>query len=393
MSDPLWVDPAKRAFPVGAGDLRADVVVVGAGFSGLGAAWAAAEAGASVVVLEARTVASGASGRNAGFLLAGPAMGYTQSVEAIGEAQTLEIWRLTEDNHALLVSLVEADGIECGYLRRGSMSLAASDEEWEAMQEDCRRMTAAGIAACAVDRTSLPQPFDRLYEGGVYYAGNGEIDPGAFLRGLAGRLTGDVSIFEGTRVCDLVEEGGGAVRVRHARGSVVASAAVVATNAYTSALLPAAAIEPTRGQVAATGPLPRVVVPFPMYADRGFQYWRQTSEGRLVVGGWRNLDMAGEVGIEEALAPQVQSAVTAFIARVSPATVERQWAGIMGFTPDHFPLVGRVPGRTNTWLAAGYSGHGVAMAFSCGALASRASLGLDPAIPAAFFPARFSTLL
>jgi glycine/D-amino acid oxidase-like deaminating enzyme len=255
-------------------------------------------------------------------------------------------------------------------------------------------MTSAGIAACAVDRASLPQPFDRLYEGGVYYAGNGEIDPGAFLRELAGRLAGDVSIFERTRVCDLVEEEDGAVRVRCAGGSVLASAAVVATNAYTSALLPAAPIEPTRGQVAATGPLPRVVVPFPMYADRGFQYWRQTAQGQLVAGGWRNLDMAGEVGIEEALAPHVQSAVAAFIAQVSSgARVERQWAGIMGFTPDHFPLVGPVPGRTNTWLAAGYSGHGVAMAFPCGALAARASLGLETAIPAAFSPARFSTLL
>jgi glycine/D-amino acid oxidase-like deaminating enzyme len=62
----------------------------------------------------------------------------------------------------------------------------------------------------------------------------------------------------------------------------------------------------------------------------------------------------------------------------------------MGFTPDHFPLVGAVPGNEGIFIAAGYSGHGVAMAFLCGALAARASLGQEVSIPCAFEPQRFA---
>lgn len=386
MSDPLWVAVEERSFASLDCRIEADVVVVGGGFSGLGAAWAASEAGASVVLLEARTIASGASGRNAGFVLSGPAMAFNASVAAVGVEEALAIWRLTEENHALLDSLLEDLDEDCGYLRRGSMSLAGSEAEWDDLQAECRAMQSAGLNACLVPGRSLPRPFDRLYPGGIYHAGNAEINPGAFLRTLARKLGKTVKIFEETPV-EAIE---GATTLRCPAGSVDADRVVVATNAYTQALLPDIPILPTRGQVASTAPIERVVSPFPMYADRGFQYWRQTSEGRLVAGGWRNLALEAEVGPEERLNEAIQATLAQFIELSAPgARIERRWAGIMGFTPDHFPLVGAVPGRDGLFIAAGYSGHGVAMAFMCGALAARSSLGQEVDIPRAFRPGRF----
>lgn len=392
MTAPLWMDPEEQRFPTLDRDLDVDLVVIGAGFSGLGAAWAAVRRGATVAVLEERTVASGASGRNAGFVLDGPAMGFSASVEAIGREETLEIWRLTRENHALLLSILDDLGTDCGYLRRGSMSLAATEAEWEDVQAECSRMRDAGIDVCLVPPAALPRPYDRMYCGAVYHAGNAEIEPGVYLRALAGRLAPGVQIFERSPVLSLHSDG--AVEVRTAGSTVRAQSVVVATNAYTPTLLPEVPIAATRGQVVSTLPLGRVVVPFPMYADRGFQYWRQTSNGRMVVGGWRNLAMDDEVGREEALHTGIQGTLREFVTQVAPeARVERQWAGIMGFTPDHFPLVGPVPGRRRVFLAAGYSGHGVAMALKCGTLAADAAAGRGVRVPPAFLPGRFSSTM
>jgi gamma-glutamylputrescine oxidase len=385
---PLWVDPATRTFPTLSQDLTVDLAVVGGGFSGLGAARAASEHGATVVLLEERTIASGASGRNAGFVLAGPAMGFAASVRAIGLEQTLEVWRLTQENHAVIAGLVDDLDTDCGYLRRGSMSLAASDLEWADMEMECDQMTAAGLNTCRVPAQALPSPFDGMYCGGTYHAGNAEIDPGSFLMALALQLSPQVQIFETTPVQSLRHGDGVTLDTR--LGTVRARRAVVATNAYTSTLMPDVPIASVRGQVSSTQSLGRVMVPCPMYADRGFQYWRQTADGRLVVGGWRNLAPDVEVGREEDLHREIQYALSRFVDRIAPdSRIECQWAGIMGFTPDHFPLVGSMPGRPGISIAAGYSGHGVAMAFICGSLAARAALGSPAWIPKAFAPGRF----
>lgn len=389
MTRPLWVDPEEQSYLPLAEDIEVDVAIVGGGFSGLGAAWALRETGASVAVLEGRTIASGASGRNAGFVLAGPAMGYGESVRAIGESQTAQIWDLTRRNHTLLVDIMDECGIECGYLRRGSMSLAASEDEWAGMLDDVQAMNVQGVSACVVERSALPRPFDPLYHGGIYYAGNGEIEPGLFLRGLATALARSVRLFESSRVdrLHMVENGW----ILHTLGGAVkAQSVVLATNAYTSTLLPDTPIAPVLGQVLATKPLGCVVVPFPMYAKHGYQYWRQTAGGVLVVGGWRDLDPDREIGTGECANERIQLALEGFASEVAGGrgVPEYRWAGVMGFTPDRLPLAGPVPGKRGLYIAAGYTGHGVAMAFQCGLEVARMAVGRDHTLPVCFDPAR-----
>lgn len=387
----LWVDPGNGAFAPLDGDLRVDLAIVGGGFSGLGAAWAAGRLGASTVVLEERCIAAGASGRNAGFILAGPAMPFDIAVESVGSDNASGVWRLTAENSRLLASLIDRESIECGYLRRGSMSLAATEAEWNAMRATLHSLRSAGIEACAVEAQQLPRPFDGLYAGGIYYAGNAEFDPGAFLCGVSIRLSNPVVIHERTPVLSISYDGARVLRTRS--GDVTAGKVLLATNAYTRHFLPSMPIVPRRGQMLATARLPHVVAPFPMYADRGYQYWRQTPDGRLVIGGWRNLDPENEVGEEELLHPDIQAALSRFCLKVLGAEVkiEHRWAGIMGFTPDMFPLVGRVPRERELLIAAGYSGHGVSMAFTCGARAAALALNSDADIPSCFDPARFTT--
>lgn len=389
MTDPLWIDPADSHYPDLRGTVEADVAIVGGGLSGVGAAYALRDSGAEVVLIEARTIASGASGRNAGFILAGPAMPFGQVCELLGLEEACRVWRLTLDNNRLMADLVDEYRIDCDYLRRGSMSLAISDEEMRLLVATSDRLIEAGLSACVVPAEDLPRPFDRMYAGGIYYPGNGEIDPGAFVRGMAHALRSRLRIYERTPVLEL--RCGTPHSLLTSAGEIHARTVILATNAYTSALLSAAPIAPVRGQVVSTRQLTRVIVPFPMYANYGYQYWRQTSDGRLLVGGWRDLDVPAEVGTGEHLHAEIHATLDAFCRSIAgaQAAIEYRWAGIMGFTPDALPLVGAVPGHPDMYLAAGYSGHGVSMALGCGARVALQAIGHGSNVPPSLSPSRF----
>ncbi|HEY8685289.1 MAG TPA: FAD-dependent oxidoreductase, partial [Chloroflexota bacterium] len=174
MNNPLWIDPDDFHYPELQGTVEADVAIVGGGLCGAGAAYALRDADATVVLIEGRTLASGASGRNAGFVLAGPAMPFGQACELVGFEEACALWRLTVDNNRLMADLVDEYGIDCDYLRRGSMSLAVSDDEVQLLVATADRIAEAGFNACLVAAEDLPRPLDRMYAGGLYYPGNAE---------------------------------------------------------------------------------------------------------------------------------------------------------------------------------------------------------------------------
>ncbi len=118
----LWLDGVGRTYPPLDGDESADVAIVGAGIAGIATAYFLAKAGASVVVLDARGVAEAASGRNAGFLLAGVAENFVAASRRYGAANALRIWRLTKRTQTLVRQLVDEHGIACELRWNGSDS-------------------------------------------------------------------------------------------------------------------------------------------------------------------------------------------------------------------------------------------------------------------------------
>jgi glycine/D-amino acid oxidase-like deaminating enzyme len=172
-----------------------------------------------------------------------------------------------------------------------------------------------------------------------------------------------------------------------------AGAVVVASDGYPSGLLGPLddLVKPTRGQVVATEPLAERLYERPHYARHGFDYWQQLLDGRLVVGGRRDTDLAGETTAEEATTPEVQAALETLIRELVgqlPAITHR-WSGIFGTTPDDLPLVGPVPGQEGVWVSRGYSGHGNVLGLACGDLVAKAILGRREPELELFDPARF----
>jgi gamma-glutamylputrescine oxidase len=145
-----------------------------------------------------------------------------------------------------------------------------------------------------------------------------------------------------------------------------------------------------RGQVVVTEPLTERLYERPHYARRGFDYWQQLPDGRLVVGGRRDTDLAAETTSVEATTPEVQAALETLIRELvgrRPAITHR-WSGIFGMSPDELPVAGRVPGHEGLWVSRGYSGHGNVLGLACGDLVAKAILGRREPELELFDPAR-----
>jgi glycine/D-amino acid oxidase-like deaminating enzyme len=159
-------------------------------------------------------------------------------------------------------------------------------------------------------------------------------------------------IHESTRV-DAVAPG----EARTAAGVVRAGAIVLCTNAYT-AHLATSRVRPVRGQMLATAPAAPVFVR-PAYANRGYRYWRQTSDGRVLVGGWRDTAVEAEVGEDERTTEVIQTQLETFLYEHDiTAAVTHRWAGTMGFSHDALPYVGRI--APDVFVCGGFTGHGMA---------------------------------
>ena len=338
----LWLEGASRSYQPLAADATADVAIVGGGIAGIATAYLLARGGARPIVLEARGVAEGASGRNAGFLLAGVAENFVAASRRYGSAKTLRIWKLTERTRTLVRSLVAELGIDCELRWNGSDQIAGDDAEWSEVAESARLLFARGVKVSVDDAART-----------VRHHEDGELHPVRWVRGLAAAaVNAGARIHEDTRVSG-VKDG----VVRTSGGTVTAGAVVLCTNAYTAHLADSR-VQPVRGQMLATAPT-RPVFERPAYAKRGYQYWRQRADGRVLVGGWRDMAVDEEVGEDERPTERVQRYLDAFLAEQGiDAVVTHRWAGTMGFSHDALPYVGRAGPRL--FVCGGFTGHGMA---------------------------------
>ncbi len=377
-----WQDEAARELPDAVveplrGAYEADVAVVGAGITGTALAVELARAGMRVAVVEARRIAAGASGRNGGFLLGGTAATYAEACSRYGHERARRIWAFSQDNSAVArerIGELAALGWDSGYRQTGSMRLACAEAELEAIHSSIVQLQEDGWTAQLVAREDLPPRLRAHYLGGAHYPGDGEIQPARFVRGLAdlARRAGAV-IFEESPVTGLRADGEG-VTVQTEEGTLHARYLVLATNAWLPRLGPmlgqgwlAEVITPTRGQMLVTEPVAERLFECPLYADEGYQYWRQLPDGRLAVGGWRNRSLATEYTDDETPGAPVQDHLERFVREtldLPDVRIEQRWAGIMAFSADHLPLIGRLPGTERCFVAGGYTGHGNAYALA-----------------------------
>ncbi len=297
---PFWLDRRSnpRTYPPLPGSAEVDLCVVGAGFTGLWAALQALERdpGRSVVVLDAETVGSGASGRNGGFLSASLTHGLENGLSRFpDEMPTLE--RLGTENFEGLKKSLERHGIGCDFEENGELHLATEEHQVEQLAEEARLLRDYGHDVELLRRSELTaEVASPTYRAGLWdKTGSALIDPAKLADGLATTAAGlGAEIHECTPVSAL-EEGGDHVRVVTSSGTVSARRVILATSAFPP-LVPRLRryIVPVYDYVLVTEPLsPEQLAEIGWRSRQGladsgnrFHYYRLTDDDRILWGGY-----------------------------------------------------------------------------------------------------------
>ncbi|MEL6464034.1 MAG: FAD-binding oxidoreductase [Pseudomonadota bacterium] len=375
------------------GDLRADVCIVGAGYTGLSAALHLAQAGRRVVVLEAQRVGFGASGRNGGQLGTGQRVEQTSLEKMVGQDQARHLWDLGLEATELVRSLIDLHHIDCFY-RPGVAWTAESDRDVADLHNYADHMDRTyGHRLEVLDQDAFhaicPSP---AYRGGVADPLSGHLHPLRFALGLAeaAEAAGAI-IHEGSTVIDLIP--GAQIKVKTAAGTVTAGHVILAGNGYLGGLNAsvAARVMPINNFVAATAPLDdpaRVLTRDIAVADSRFvvNYFRLSHDNRLLFGGGESYGYR----FPSDIAAKVRKPMHEIFPHLRGVGIDYAWGGTLAITMKRLPYLARL--APNMLSASGYSGHGVGTATHAGMLMAAAvegqSDGFDTmaAIPTTPFP-------
>ena len=378
------------------GSRRADVCIIGGGYTGLSSALHLAERGYDVVLLEARKPGWGASGRNGGQVCSGQRKDQVTLTEMVGADAARHFWELAEAAKDTVRQLVTEHQIDCD-LKPG----IAHPNHKSGYDEDSRRY---------VDFLRKEYDYDQIeflerdamaelvgsegYYGGSLDMGAGHLHPLNYALGLAAAaLAAGARIYRDSPVSGYQE--GKSNRVQTATGVIEADHIVLACNGYLGKLEKRVAgkIMPINNFVVATEPLSeeqlRTINPRDIaIADSRFvvNYYRLSADKRLLFGGGENYRQNFPTDI----ASFVRKPMLQVYPQLADTRIDYAWGGTLAVTLNRMPHFGRL--GNNIYFAQGYSGQGVAMASLAGKLIADALSGeaenfdLFGSIPTRSFP-------
>lgn len=356
------------------GDLKVDVAVIGAGYTGLSTALHAAELGLNVAVIEAHRVGFGASGRNGGQVGTGWNWDQRKLEKAVGREDARKLWDLTVEAKALTRDLVSRHAPDAGYkpgVLHGHWTEVGADEtrdygEWLQEQYD--------YPTEYLDREAFQAVCcSPVYAGGLLDHDAGHLHPLRYVLGLARAAeAAGVRIFEMTEALQLGDN-----TVRTPSGTLTADHIVIAGNGYLSDISDQVAtrVMPINSFIAATEPLGdlagKVLSKDIAVADDKFvvNYFRLSEDRRLLFGGRESYSIGFPSDINTALRKRMLH----LFPQLEDARVEYSWGGTLGITMTRLPMVRRI--GPNTLAAGGFSGHGVAVTTLVGKIMAEAIAG------------------
>ncbi len=369
----LWAATAPAAPPTPplAGSQRADVLIVGAGFTGLSAALHLAEAGAKVCVLEAHEPGWGASGRNGGQVNPTLKQDPDELVRTYGAARAEPLIDAVSRSADLVFALIERHRIDCQPVRKGWLQVAYSQQHIAAMHARAEQWARRGAPTQILDRNEVAARLGTdAFAGGWLDGRAGGIQPLAYTRGLvrAAQAAG-ASVHGGSAVTSLERRGTQWHATTASGASVVADQVLIATNGYTGGLWPGLSrtVLAANSFIVATAPLQgaaaHAILPGGETAStsqRLLLYFRKDAQGRLLMGGRGHFaDPAGPADFAH-----LERSLELLFPQLGPLEYEYRWAGRIAVTRDFMPHVHTpAPGLT---IALGYNGRGIALATSMG---------------------------
>lgn len=372
--------PPWSAYP-GAGEW--DTAIIGAGFTGLSAAWHLRQQGRTCAVLDARQPGWGASGRNGGMVVPRMKATFPELERRFGVDGALELYRAVHGAVNTLEAMVREAGIDCGFARSGHLTPFDRGLNQERFEADIRWLEdRAGDAAPRV----LTAGEAGLRLGTDYYAGayfeprGGGIHPLKYCIGLARALTmRGVPVFGGSPVLSW-RRSGGALKVATPGGELRCRTLILATNGYSDMAGAGRRLKrrivPVVSSIVATGPLPRDVLQtilpggeLATDAKRLTNYYRTTPDGRLLFGGRGGAGAGSPARVYDRLMRDA----AAIYPQLGDARAQYRWSGRVAVTLDGLPRIGTL--EPGVHYAMGYNGRGVAFATYLGRMLAEAACG------------------
>jgi glycine/D-amino acid oxidase-like deaminating enzyme len=389
-AEPYWWEEAPRdereppELPA-----EVDALIVGSGFSGLGAARVLARAGQSVLVCESGVVGFGASTRNGGML--GPSfhkLGMQGLIAHYGERRTYEILNESIGIVGFMNRLIEEEKIDCGYQRTGRFRGASRPSHYDSLAREIdRQIAATGMKAELIPRSRVREEIgtDRFF-GGIRYEMDGGLHPGKFHDGLVQVVREAGGIVAGRTAVSRIESVGPGFHVETSRGAVAAGQVAICTNGYTGQSTPwfRRRVLPIRSSIIATEALDpdlmdRLMPTRRMYGDsrRLMAYYRPSPDGTRILFGGR----ASSRDDARVNARKLRASMVDVFPELVRTRITHSWSGLVAYAFDHVPHLGRHDG---IWFAMGYCGSGVGRATYFGTKLASKMLGDEGAGRTAF---------
>ncbi|MGR3292184.1 MAG: FAD-dependent oxidoreductase [Paracoccaceae bacterium] len=371
---PYWWDdagmaePAADAIPAALPD-KIEVLIIGAGYSGLSAALTLARAGREVLVIDAEKIGHSCSSRNGGQI--GPSLhklGLTGLTAAFGQQKAHAVLRESMGSLTFLQQFIRAEKIECNLqskIGRFKGAVHAGD------YEQIARTNEALAKSIGLNFEMIPKASQRrqigsdYYHGGVVFQDNGLLHPAKFVQGMASKvLAAGARIIAPARATQIRQDGN-EILVRIGNKRITAGQVLVATNGYSGADLKYyhRRIIPLRSAIIATENLSPELMQsvFPagrpvVDSSRLVLYYRPSPDGKRVVFGGRAFDLADR---PERYSRDLRRLMVRIFPQLSQSAISHAWSGTLGYTFDHAPHLGQ---REGVHYVMGYCGSGVGRA-------------------------------
>lgn len=358
----------------------ADVVVIGGGLMGVATTYWLARAGVAVALIEREAIGWGATGRNGGFVVAGPAETYQKAIEHLGHATASALLADTLINQALLRQILQEEDINCLYREPGQLCLALTPAEEEMLRTETQAFQVDGFPAEYLEREAVQKLIQtRLapdIRGGCLKQRQGLIHSARFVCGLIqAALRRGAHAYQAS--VQAIVRMGSHLSVQTSRGNIHTSTVVVAANVWTGTLLPELSdfLLVRREQAQAYAPVPSAFSMAISTSVTSGEYFQQVPNGTILIGGCKAATPGEGKGHWE-MEPtfDVQSALEAILPRLFPDLptlhIVQRWAGLIDYTSDLYPVVDCAPTSPQILFVCGLSGHGMPFGIRLGQLLS-----------------------
>jgi glycine/D-amino acid oxidase-like deaminating enzyme len=376
---------------------RAEVAIIGAGFTGLSAATALAKKSISVAVLEANSIGWGASSRNGGMVLTGLKLSAETLAKRYGMELTRRMYATSLESIDLVEQIVREENIACGFSRCGHVEVACKQSHFDGygrLVEVIAKEFKHELRI--IPRHELGSEIGSgIYFGGIVDETSAGVNPAQYVSGLAtAALRAGACIYENARVLQIqrnTQNGSRGFSVLTSRGNIFALNVLVATSGYTSAATPALRkkIIPIGSFIIATERLPQDLARELSPRNRMIfdskhylHYYRLTPDNRMLFGG-RAAFFPETKNTVHRSAEILQRDLIEVYPQLRDSKIEYAWGGTLDFCFDTMPHAGHTDG---IHYALGYAGHGVAMATYLGTKMAETMSGAVNNIPYAAIP-------